>query len=115
MDILRAKELLAALADGVNPLTGEILPDDNICNQAEIVRALNTAVIELDKQATRKARPQPDKAGKPWSKEEEAQLVAEYQKGIASNEIAKLHSRSKGAIASRLVRLGLITDRDAAK
>ena len=36
MDILRAKELLAALADGVNPFTGEILPDDDSCNQAEI-------------------------------------------------------------------------------
>ena len=115
MDIQRAKELLSMLADGVNPLTGEILPDDDSCNQAEIVRALNAAVIELDKLVARRARPQPDKAGKPWSKEEEAQLIEEYQEGITANEIAKLHSRSKGAIAARLVRLGMITDRYAAK
>lgn len=44
MNILRAKELLAALADGVNPLTGEILAEDGICKQVEIVRALNTVV-----------------------------------------------------------------------
>lgn len=49
MDIQKAKELLKMLADGVNPLTGEILPDEDSCNQVEIVRALNTAVTELDK------------------------------------------------------------------
>ena len=29
MDIQRAKELLTLLADGVNPVTGEILPEDD--------------------------------------------------------------------------------------
>lgn len=32
MDIERAKELLAALSDGVNPLTGELLSEDDSCN-----------------------------------------------------------------------------------
>ena len=31
MDIQRAKELLAVLSDGVNPLTGEVLPEDDSC------------------------------------------------------------------------------------
>lgn len=115
MDILCAKELLAALADGVNPLTGEILPDDDSCNQAEIVRALNTAVIELDKLAARKARPQPENAGKPWTEEEEERLVKEFRSGSTANEMAKLHNRSKGAVASRLVRLGLVSDKYAVK
>lgn len=115
MDILRAKELLAALADGVNPFTGEILPDDDSCNQAEIVRALNTAVIELDKLAARKARPQQENAGKPWTEEEEERLVKEFWSGSTANEMAKLHNRSKGAVASRLVRLGLVSDKYAVK
>ena len=51
MDIERAKKLLSALADGVNPLTGELLGRDSVCNRPEIVRALNTAVSELDKLA----------------------------------------------------------------
>lgn len=38
MDIIRAKELLTMLADGVNPLTGEVLSDEDSCNQVEIVR-----------------------------------------------------------------------------
>ena len=41
MDIQRAKELLTVLADGIDPLTGEVLPDDHVCNKGEIVRALN--------------------------------------------------------------------------
>jgi len=115
MDIQRAKELLKMLADGVNPLTGEVLDYNDSCNQGEIVRALNTAVTELDKLIAKKSRSQPDNAGKPWTKEEEDQLVKEYQSGITAIEIAKIHNRSKGAIAARLVRLGLITDRYAAR
>ena len=47
MDVQRAKELLTVLADGVDPLTGEVLPDDHVCNKGEIVRALHCAVEEL--------------------------------------------------------------------
>ena len=44
MDIVRAIEMLSILADGVNPITGEILPDSDSCNQVEVVR---TAAIKL--------------------------------------------------------------------
>ena len=39
MDILRAKEIISALAEGVDPTTGEVLPGDSICNKGEVVRA----------------------------------------------------------------------------
>ena len=67
MDIQRAKELLAVLSDGVNPLTGEVLPEDDSCNQVEIVRALNTVLRYLDNQPQKSAKPSPDNAGKPWT------------------------------------------------
>ena len=47
MDVQRAKELLMVLADGIDPLTGDVLPDDHVCNKGEIVRALHCAVEEL--------------------------------------------------------------------
>lgn len=60
MDVHRAKELLTILADGVDPLTGEVLPEDHVCNKGEIVRALHCAVEELspqtEKTAARKQR-----------------------------------------------------------
>ena len=56
MDVQRAKELLTVLADGVDPLTGEVLPDDHVCNKGEIVRALHCAVEELSR---RREKPLP--------------------------------------------------------
>lgn len=49
MDIERAKELLSTLADGIDPMTGEVLGKYDSCNQVEIVRALHTVLHELDK------------------------------------------------------------------
>ena len=64
MDIQRAKELLEVLADGIDPLTGEVLPDDHVCNKGEIVRALNCAVEAL---SHRRENSLPENAGKPWT------------------------------------------------
>ena len=41
MDATRARELLSVLADGIDPLTGEVLPREHLCNQPEIIRALH--------------------------------------------------------------------------
>lgn len=41
MDITRAKELLSALADGIDPFTGELLPQNHVCNQPEMIRAFH--------------------------------------------------------------------------
>ena len=35
MDVQRAKELLTVLADGVDPLTGEVLPDDHVATKGK--------------------------------------------------------------------------------
>lgn len=40
MEISRAKEIISALAEGVDPTTGEVLPENNVCNKGEVVRAL---------------------------------------------------------------------------
>lgn len=39
MELERARTLLTELADGVDPLTGECLPPDSVCNRPEIIRA----------------------------------------------------------------------------
>ena len=41
MDTIRAKELLSALADGMDPFTGELFPPNHICNHPDIIRALH--------------------------------------------------------------------------
>ena len=103
MDIIQAKELLSILADGVNPMTGEVLPPEDSCNQADVVRALH-AVIGVIESSKPKARPQ--NAGSPWSEIEENALLKEYDSGMTVSSIAKKHGRTKGAIKSRLAAHG---------
>lgn len=103
MDILRAKEILEILADGINPMTGEVLPPEDACNQADVVRALHAVLSAIP---ASKTKPQPVNAGKPWTPEEENDVVKAYDSGKSVSAIAKEHGRSKGAIESRLVALG---------
>ena len=49
MDLNGAKGILKSLADGVDPLTGEVLPEDHICNQPEIIRAIYMVLMELSR------------------------------------------------------------------
>lgn len=107
MDIVRATELLGGLADGVNPLTGEILPVDCICNQAEIVRAFH-AILGALQQGKIPAKPLPPNAGKPWTEGEENKLAHEFDAGMKLSTIAKEHGRTRGAIEGRLVNMGKI-------
>jgi len=104
MDIKRAREMLTILADGVNPLTGEILPDNDSCNQVEIVRALHAVLNTLD-QYSKSEKKLPANAGIPWSAQEDSALLDQYNKGLTVAELAAEHKRSKGAIRSRLTRL----------
>ncbi len=103
MDIIRAKEILSVLADGVNPMTGEILPPEDSCNQADVIRALHTIIDAIP---SSKLKPQPQNAGKPWTELEENKLLDEFDSGMSVSAIAKEHGRSKGAIESRLVARG---------
>ena len=48
MDIDRAKEILATLAEGADPTTGEVLPDNSVCNKGEIVRAFYAVLNHID-------------------------------------------------------------------
>ena len=107
MEIDRAKELLTILADGINPITGELLPDEDSCNQVEIVRALHSVIMELDNKNKSQTKKYRENSGKPWTKEEEKQLIDEYHEGLKVKDMANIHGRSNGAITSRLAKLNL--------
>lgn len=111
MELSSAIEYLTTLADGVDPATGEVLPEGHICNRADTVRALYTILRPGEK----KAPVSPPNAGKSWSAEEDDQLLAEYHAGRKASQLAQLHGRTAGAIRARLVHLGEIEDRRDAK
>ena len=110
MDLQRAKEILAILADGIDPVTGEVLPAEDSCNHPEVVRALHA--ILSDKKAEQKPiRSLPENAGKPWTSEDDAILCEMYDRGDSPKSISVFFKRTSGSIAARLVRLGKITER----
>ena len=112
MDIIRAKEILEMLADGVNPMTGEVLPYSDSCNQVEVVRAIHAVLKHIAVEPEKPKRPMPENAGKPWTKDDEEILCRMFDTGCTEKEICNHFQRSSGAIAARLVRLGKIEARD---
>lgn len=106
MDINRAREIVSALAEGIDPTTGELLPEDSVYNKGDIVRALYTILDVVGKKKTKKNLP--ENAGKPWSDELDQRLKEAYNGGVSVKEIAKEMGRTTGSISSRLVKLGLV-------
>ena len=65
----RAIEIVQALADGVDPYTGERFPSDSPYQQADTVSALHLALeglTKLRRSTARKTGP-----GRPWTEDEE--------------------------------------------
>lgn len=104
-----AKQIIDVLASGVDPATGEVLPEDNPLNNPHVIRALFIASKALERMAAKSARQSaaaPGKAGKPWSEDEDQRLLAGFDAGTPVAALALAHERSSGAITSRLTRLG---------
>jgi len=113
MSPFEAKKIVDALANGIDPETGEVLPAQSIFNSPQVIRALFVAVQALEKAAKRADRDNslPSNAGRAWSDDEDKELLAAFDSGTPVKEIAAHHGRTQGAIAARLVRLGRIKDR----
>lgn len=116
MDTTTARRIIEALADGVDPRTGELIPSGSPIDCTDVVRALHVALAALDDQLRKRERTSslPDNAGKPWREEHDAELVRFFDAGRPVEDIAAAFHRTRGSIASRLVRLGKVPDRQSA-
>ena len=111
MDIKRATERLTLLADGVEPLTDEVLENDHVCNKPEIIRALHTAVRAMEMRYIPEDSDRPRNASKSWSRSEDEKLCQMFDAGWSSRKICDALGRSSEGVAARLVRLGKISER----
>jgi len=105
-----ARKIIHLLAHGIDPITGEVLPDTSPYNQPRVIRALFT-VLETD--TAKKNKPKTDrnlpvKHGKPWAQDERDYAATSYKNGITVKEIAAHLQRTTGSIRSELIRQGLI-------
>ena len=104
------RKIIHLLANGIDPITGEILPDTSPYNQPQVIRAL-FAVLETDptkKSKLKTGRNLPAKHGKPWAQEERDYTATSYKEGVPLKDIAAHLQRTTGSIRSELVRQGLI-------
>jgi hypothetical protein len=104
----RAAATLKMLAQGLHPATGEILPLGGVLSDVEVVRALFLGAEALQTQtASNSQSSELSRQGQPWSEAEDQQLRNSYARPKSTQQLAKEHGRSCGAIKARLVRLGL--------
>jgi hypothetical protein len=107
MDEAKALTIVAALANGVNPLTGEIFPADSPYQSADVVRALYCALRLFESGKRRMPRAElPRNAGKPWSEEEDQRLLEAFDRGQPLEALAQAHARTRAGIQARLERHG---------
>ena len=110
MQLEAALPIVRALADGINPVTGELYPDQSPYAEPRALRALYSAVDLMQKEMDREKRRErlPANFGKPWTEGEDRVLVVEFDGAVPIHEIARKHQRTASSIRLRLEKLGKI-------
>ncbi len=110
MQLDAALPIVRALADGVNPVTGEAYPEQSPYAEPRTLRALFSAVDLMQREVERERRRErlPANFGKPWTESEDHTLVTEFDAGTRLQDMARKHERTQSSIRLRLEKLGKI-------
>lgn len=110
MQLDAALPIVRALADGINPVTGELYPDNSPYAEPRTLRALYSALdlMQREVERERKRDQRPANFGKAWSDEEDRALAARYDAGDTVSTMATAHQRTKSSIRLRLEYIGKI-------
>jgi hypothetical protein len=111
MELQSARQIIDTLAQGIHPVTGEVIPDDSPYSAAPVLRALFTASKVLGE--TRARRALPANTGKPWSAQDDGFLLERFTADADLKELARELERSTYAVQARLVKLGRLEPRGA--
>jgi hypothetical protein len=111
--------IVSALANVANPVTGEVFAADSPYQLPTVIRALFAAQRALEsrlhEEGPRATQPIPaatvrkalsTNAGKPWSSDEDRQLLAAFDANQPLAEIARTHCRTVGGVRARLEKHG---------
>ena len=112
MHIDKTLAIVAALADGRDPATGQPLAATDTCQQPDVIRALARArdlvehAVRRERALQRSRLSLPSNTGKSWTDEEDRALVQRFRTGASIADMATLHARTPGSIQARLEKLG---------
>jgi hypothetical protein len=94
MRAARSKALIEYLSQGVDPITGNTLPNDHVCNHPDVIRALVLAARVMEKEEVHEAH------------RAEMQKMAEMDRAmmmkISDLELLKMTSRFDGIMETKL-------------
>lgn len=109
-----ALRIIQALADGVDPTTGEVLEENSPFQNPQIVRALFAAADALERRvgAENRSRRLPENAGAPWTKQDDEGLARDFDAGFSIPDLAMKLKRTRGSVRTRLERLGKVRFRE---
>lgn len=109
-----AAVVLEQLLNGIHPVTGEVLPEDHVCSEAFVMRALHAGYAALmdardgvpgersdNKPASR------ENTHKPWAEEEDQYLRQAWDGGVTIEEMRRELRRTLRSVKCRLVYLGI--------
>lgn len=124
MDPFLARTMIETLREGINPITGQALSQNDSCANEDIQAALQTVLehctiapveqyglfAEDDPQTARKKRAQKNaqrypRGGEVWSAKEEKELLAMLRRGKNIHQIANALKRTPRAISERMKNL----------
>ena len=124
MDPFLARTMVESLSKGVNPLTGRVLPQNDICSNEEIqdalIEVLSHCAIESNEQYlvrlkeekaekhaenVRRNAERYSKGGSAWTSTEEQKLLLLHKQGKNIYQIANIMKRTPSAISDRLRKL----------
>ena len=124
MDDLMARTMVENLSVGIDPITGRALPHTDSCANEVVQEAIRTVLefCSIESYATFLERQRREKReaaekrkdelkrrysnqGKPWTKDDDGELLMLYRKRYAVPHMANILKRSPSAIASRLKKL----------
>ncbi|QBQ56237.1 hypothetical protein [Nitrosococcus wardiae] len=108
MELEEAIRIIKSLADGIDPKTGEPFPEDSPYHYPDTVRALFSLLFAINNIHFDNTKIPLARAGQPWSDKEDLFLRRSFENGISIGELSSRHLRTKGAIRSRLEKLGLL-------
>jgi hypothetical protein len=115
METNETLKIIQALANGTDPISGEVFPDSSPYNHPKVIRALFQTLKALERPRSSEGRERPGNAGKPWDEKEDRDLLKSFEAKTSLKEIAAKHGRSEYAIAARLVKLGKLSEADLAR
>ncbi|WP_330927476.1 hypothetical protein [Candidatus Sororendozoicomonas aggregata] len=126
MDKEKAISIIESLANGVDPVTGEIFPSNSPYNHPDVIRALffilrngtkdNTKRVKKtieEKQQINLEKGLPRNYGLLWSDDAISYVISSFQNGLQIIDIAEQVERKPGSIIGLLKKKEIISEEEA--